>query len=109
MGGKATKSSGRLCKSGGVSGNYQGGAKSVSQVNVGLRYDACLLARLGEGSIKEQWHLPALQSLETAALTLAPPAFTKKLVILVLAHVPGILQAVAPALELRTSESTWTL
>lgn len=50
----------------------------VSQVNEEFRFGAYLHLSVGrgEGSIKEQWCMPALQSPESTALTPSFPALT---------------------------------
>lgn len=59
-----------------VSGSHKGGVNSVCQVKRDLILGTCLylLAGWGKGSTEEQWLLPALPSLERAAMIPAPPA-----------------------------------
>lgn len=66
-----------------------GGPRVLARLmeSLDLCLPACLQAAWEEGSVKEPWHL---QSLERAALTPEPPAFTLKLVNLVSPHVPGM-------------------
>lgn len=66
--------------SGRVSGNHQSGVNGVSQVDGGFRFCTCLClqAGFGEGSTKEQWHVPAFP-FRRASLTTAPTALSLKL------------------------------